>query len=403
MIETHVAPQAPTTVAIRPASGAPKAVPTRSVDSGPVGCLRPFWNEQLNSRAGVKLGAGKWSSVWTAQLLPESRPLFLLTAGDRILVQERTRWQLLDLRGERIAYGAVGHSDCVLDPANGLFYASAKSGLVAARRLSDGGDAFSVFAQFGEMFRRTYIARRGERLIFAGVERSIDPHDHVPPNRSMLESQTLGAPLALHASGLVTNSETRGVLNFETLDLFAALGGRFAAVATPDRIEIADLDLRVQRVLTGSFKPLALSMDELDHLHLLARSGDRTVYWQITAEGERTSARELPSAPLDPPVPPMVGNDHRVHLALRDRVLTLDPRGEPDRTYRPPGAIVGAAVTADDRLVMVSGNQVLAVDATGQATTLYTTQERLVTPPSFTASGRLLVASAGALYVLESR
>lgn len=66
----------------------------------------------------------------------------------------------LDLKGERIAFGAVGHSDCVLDPANGLFYASAKSGLVAARRLSDGGDAFSVLAQFGEMWR-TYSRGAG--------------------------------------------------------------------------------------------------------------------------------------------------------------------------------------------------------------------------------------------------
>jgi len=322
-----------------------------------------------------------------------------LARWGRLLVQERARWQLLTPEGRHIAFGGLGYSDVVLDPGNRLFYLAAKSGFIAAKHLETGQDEFDAFTQFGDMFRRIYLTRRSGKLFTVGVERPIDPHAHVPPSRGSVEVQSLGSPLQLDANRILQSSETVGLLNYETIDLAAAMHQDTMVVASPNRIELAGANLDVSTVIEGEFVPRWLSLDETGRIYLVAVKGGISAFWVITPAGERLVALDLPAQEIVL-IPPIVGYDHSAFLLFTSRILAVNPEGNISWDYSAPNPVAGAAALPDGRLLVCVGPEIISFNAAGQSTTLHALGEPLATPPVLTDKGELLVASASNVFCL---
>jgi hypothetical protein len=96
-----------------------------------------------------------------------------------------------------------------------------------------------------------------------------------------------------------------------------------------------------------------------------------------------------------------VGYDHTAYIVTAGRILSVAPDGKLNWMRAASGAIVGAAVSADDLLITSEGNALTAWDAEGQRRVLYEfAGETLATAPAMTPDGDLLVATHTAVYRL---
>ena len=140
---------------------------------------RPYANAMRNSRIPYPSGGGFRKILWVADLDASSRPRFVLNGGGRLLVQKDFAWELFDDQGSRIIRGGSGAGGIFLDAEDSLFYATDQDGLVVARNLSDGKEAYSFFPMFGSGYVRTILARE-KRNVWVHGESDADPQGQLP-------------------------------------------------------------------------------------------------------------------------------------------------------------------------------------------------------------------------------
>jgi hypothetical protein len=389
-------------IAIRLVERLGTLVPAKPAGGGDA-YMRPFANEQLNSRVQQPLPAGSWAPRWQAELGYDLHPAFILLGGGRILVQGLRQWRLFDGEGKPVASGDVGPSDVFLDAEHSLFYLADRHGFVAARRLSDGTEAFVLSAYFGTAFQRTAVARRGQHLTIASVERPVDPHGEHEPNLSVIEVQDLGDPLEVSETGHLRSAKRVTNLMRPTVLFLTALQNETLAIATRNWIYLADKDLEIRTALQGEFVPIALSLDESMRMYLVVESEEQRRLWAVTPNGEKM-VLPLPAEFQAAAVPPIVGYDHRIYMVSRGDAMAVSQEGKLVWQRPAGGAIGGAVVTADNQLLVAAGSEVAAFDAEGKRRVLWASGgEELKTPPVLNAKGELLVASDGHLFSLASK
>jgi outer membrane protein assembly factor BamB len=188
-------------------------------------------------------------------------------------------------------------------------------------------------------------------------------------------------------------------------------------VATHDRIFTIDMELEVQQELTGSFGPMALSLDEAGRIYIIVYiGGTRDCFlgghyelWLLTPDGERLWAYEFPAG-MQACFPPIVGYDHTVYSFAApggydvngQTLYAISPDGKLRWSRPEPGQYAHAVVTADDFLLVARGSDVAAYDSNGERKVLFTFPgEVLNAPPLLTERGELIVASTTALHCLE--
>jgi hypothetical protein len=288
-----------------------------------------------------------------------------------------------------------------LDPENGLLFVSDPSGMLVAHRLSDGRKAFAVPLALGPAYDRRYAARRGTRWLVVSTETALDPHATEPPENSMVEIVDLGDPPEPDPDGFLLSAVGQGDLVRKTLRLLPALRDSTLVLATEGRVYVLDTELAIESALEGDFVPLALSLDEEARPHLVVRRAGELTLWVLTQAGERIAEATLPLE-LAPIAPPVIAHSHEVLVAARDRVLAFDPDGAALWEFR--GDVAGAVVTADDRVLVATGSEVLAIETGGVCRRLAEFRgERLRTPPALADDGALYVASERTLHRLEAR
>jgi len=328
-------------------------------------------------------------------------PVAVVQDGDRVLVHGGGRWRLFDAGGARVADGGYGASSVVLDAANGLFYAMNTADYVADFRLADGTPAFHTAPSFGETFVRPYLARRGARLLVAGVDTEGGTHRPTPPRTAVLEFIEVGEPLEVDGTGLLFSVTGAAQLVVDSNRLTTALAGDRVVFATKNLLGWATTDLQVERTFSGDFEPLQLSADEAGRVHLVVRTPAGAALWVVSPEGKRTAEVALPAEYRELLAPPIVGYDHRIFLVTRARVQALDAAGRKLFEGELPASAVGAAVTADDLLLVCAGAELYAYGPDGRHRTVWSSPGGpLATAPVVTADGRVLVADRRSLYSL---
>lgn len=382
------------------------ATPEKTADSW----LGPSGGAARNGRLPHALPAGEWAVRKRIPLAPDVRPAVVLASSDRLLAYGEEEWQLLDLEGRSIANSLLGRGDVFLDPANGAFYYSDRAGLISARRLGDAGEIFSLIAHFGDAFRRTLFVRDGARLLIASVEEPSDPFERTRPSISIAELHDLGNPLTTGEGMLLTSAQLAANLIRRTTIMHAAYTPGTLWLAYPGRLVVTDGALKARGDYTAEFTPAALSTDETGRAHLVAEvpaaGGDpaaRRVLWIVTPQGERVAEAELPAAMNRLTAPPLIGYDHRVYLVAAERLLCLGPDGKAVWDKH-ASSVTGASVTADGRLLVADGSDVVAFAPDGRPRRLAdVSPEVLSAAPILLGSGEILAASEKTLYLIGPR
>ncbi len=361
--------------------------------------VRPLGNPEQNSRLGRALPDGAWKLRWRAPLRGLGTPLDVLSAGDRVVVRAESGWMLFDADGEMLARGPAGDGTMLLDPNDGLLLGLDGAGFLAGWGLADGARRFRMILTMPGDLTYTFIDRPGD-LYLASVERRLPPHTPGVPSAAFVERITLGAPIAVDDNGTLRSAARLGDLVREVSDLQIARRGETFVLAVTDTLYRADLALRLSARLTGSFRPLALSLDEQGRAHLVVMTATGPALWVVEPDGRRVVDRSVPLTSKRLLAPPIISHHHQIYLVYADRITAFESDGRSWWDTR-LDTIAGAVLTADDQLLVAAGRQVLAYRGAAAAV-LATALDPLVTPPILSGTGLLLVASADALFAYEA-
>jgi hypothetical protein len=365
------------------------------------GSSRKYINEELNSRLTVKLPDGEWKMKWQSKLPTSSfTPSAIIETKDRIIIETDGVWLLFDKAGNKLQQGVLGASGISADDEN--FYAADSTGLIVARRLSDGVTVFGLSLYFGNKFQRTFMSRKGQHFLVVSTERTLNPERREAKENSLMEAIDLGKPLKTDADGLLKSAQPLSHLARKTRLLLTALHDETIVLATQNRVYLSDANLNISRAFTGEFTPLKISLDEAGRIYLIVEAKNRRLLWLLLPTGELATTFDISSSG-QPLMPPIIGYNHYIYLVTADKVLSISPGGKLIWRTTLEKEISSAAVTANDQLLVSTENEISAFDVEGRRRILFTfSDERITTPPVLIENGEILVASKKSLYCLSS-
>ena len=388
---------------IKPAR--PDAVLPHAAVAGTSEYPYPYANPEANSRVAGPLSAGPWKVRWTSELNPAFPPDFVLSAGDRILVEAK-EWRLLTGDGHVLSSGRSDAGAMQIDARNSLAYAIDRDGDLIGIRLTDGGQLFRVLPADGRRYARTYLTRREHKVLIVGLERALDPKGRQRPSKSQIEIVDLGSPLAVDGLGFLTSgsfsSGSFALLTVRWPSMKAASHDDTVVFAVPGRVYVGGWDLKIRVALEADFTPMTVSLDEAGRIYLVVQTGNQLALWLLNQDGDRLYDFNFPPGLTKADMPPVIGYDHAVYLAAGSQIIALGPDGKVNWTKPVGGPVHGAVATGDGKLLATEGAAVVAWDAQGTRTVLFTAQEELRTPPVLTAAGEILAAGRARLYCLAA-
>jgi hypothetical protein len=278
--------------------------------------------------------------------------------------------------------------------------------MIEAHNLDAGDRVFSASLLFGQAYYRSFMARRNERMFVVSTEREIDqdaePEDK--PQDSTIEILKFDEPQSIDQDGILRSSQVVAELIRKTLWLLSALQDETLVVATDNQICLIDFDLQIKTAINGEFNPTAMSLSNGGNIHLIVNDKEGLSLWLVTPNGERVYSTNLPTEVGNIYHPPIVGYDNRVYLIADKRLLAFNPSGDCIWECKTQSDIGGATITADNQLLVSTGAELAAFDASCKYKTLYEFKgESLQTPPTLTSDGELVVASRNKLYCLMLR
>jgi hypothetical protein len=379
-----------------------RTMPSRAAAGAP-GYLRAFGNERLNSRLGRELGEGEWVEKWREEIRMDGAPAFVLSSSGFIVVHG-SDWQIRDAPGKAIASGRLGPGQAVIDPALRSVFTFTEAGYLTLRRLADGGPLFQFLPVQGDGYIRTFLTRRGSRLLVAGWESMFDPHGRFQPSKSVLQIQGLGTPPLADEFGLLSTAERVGELYVEWPAVRVAAAEEQIVCALPNELFRMNWEWEIPAIYEGEFDPRSLSLDEAGNIYLLCTAGGASHLWVINAKGERVVDFALPGDPQTLLFPPVIGYGHTAYLLAQQHIYAVGPDGKLQWSRAAHGGAAGAAVTLDDKLLTSEGACIVVYDAKGERRSIACFPgETLSTPPILTEAGEMLVASETVLHCLSPK
>jgi hypothetical protein len=362
---------------------------------------RPFGDQRMNSRLPYPIPAGPWRVAWASPVDPAYRPLFVLQTADRVAIYSG-RWQLFDMKGRPIASGPLGGGPLNLDPATSLALTFIPEGYLSARALQDGREVFKLRPMLGDMYSRVYLGRHDNLMLVVGWERQLDP-DRVEPNpKSLFEVLDLGKNPHANEMGTLATGKAIGLMLIHSPATLAGASGDSILAAAPGHLYRIGWNLDLKEAWEADFEPQAISTDEAGRIYMTVSAGKRSELWLVTPNGERLYSFLVPDSAQVLKVPPIVGYDHTAYLLAGQHIYAVGSDGKLLWAKAARRTLVGAIVTANDRLLVTEGSEIVAYDEKGQREILIQLpEEPFVTPPVLTADGGIFAATARALYSFE--
>jgi hypothetical protein len=387
----------------------PPVKPLRSVKTSPptsratVGnALYPkqYANDAQNSRLSAAVLARVYRTRWQSPINADFDPEFVLHDDGRIVVQA-AEWQMFDAEGKRVAADRLALGHAVLDAPNELMYIVNPAGFLAGRRLSDGVQTFNFLPRFGDSFARTFISRRGTRMLIAGSERPRGAHGEFEPTRSLLDLFELGSPLRVDEMGNLASADLQASMIVPSVTMLVAGQDERLVAAIPNGIYVMNWTLKVEAAFGTDFEPVAMSLDDGGRILLVAQKGERKRLLQLSTAGEQFWHVDLPPG-IEVIQPPVVGYDHTAYVIGRNHVVAVGPDGKA-KWSKTASAVAGASVTSDDRLLASEENAVMLFNPAGERRRVFAIPDgSFSTPPILTAGSEILVASNTHLFCLSA-
>ncbi len=236
--------------------------------------IRPYINDNLNSRIDQKLPEGIWRIKWKSQLLNGLNPEFILRSGDRIIIQGSQVWQLFNADGKAIAANNFANSDVAIDPTNSLIYTADYNSMLEAYHLANGELAYILDDLYGVKFQRTFVSRMDNTFIAVSNEQIMDPHSSEKPELSFLETQKIGKQIQVDNLKILTNA-TRGKLEKrKSAETIAGANNDILVVAYKNHLEYLDLSLNIVSSFEDDFIPMAMSLDDNSNAYVIVKTDD---------------------------------------------------------------------------------------------------------------------------------
>lgn len=359
---------------------------------------RHFASNAAHSRLPGILPDAKWSVKWSAQL--PSEPLSLLRAGQSILCQWMGMWRLYDSSGKQIAEDYCGQSPVVIDARAGMFELITDNLSWEARRLDNGELVFRNALPYSEDYAWPVLFRSGNRMLaFANIKAPFS-HEAEEKGSSLIQLIELGSPLETDPGKLVKNLTRFETLRIKVENSRAAADRDTIVMAGPDVIASFGSELSVQRVATGSFTPIQLSLDESGWLHLFVESEGRKALWVLQPDLTRVATWTAPPDFGDLLQPPILGYDRRVYLLTRGALIAIDASGKLAWIRGVPGAAVAAGATINGQVLVSSSSELRAFRPDGESVSLYRFDGAITTPPTYTSHHEILVGAGRTIYCL---
>jgi hypothetical protein len=359
-----------------------------------------YVNRSRNSRIGVPLGEGDRKLLWQAPLNGALQPpSVLLASPDRYLVYGDLNWELFDHQGRSLFRAPHLAEAVTLDAEWKRIYFHDNFGQIAAHNLADGKPVFTALLFHTQGVGRRLIARTGNLLTTVSYKLGIDAHQP-EPQYSIVELTDLHGAANTKSWSDGGGPALMQELVARQMHVLPAMRAGTLALAMENTLAVVDAaTLEPQALLTGTFRPQSLSMDEGRRMFLLADTGGgQTALWQVSPAGERIYSCPMPPGFPSAAAPPIIGFDHTVYIARGRFLLSVARDGKLNWSREAPSAITGAVVTADDQLVTTEGSQIAAWNPKGVRRVLAAFPEPLVTAPVLTREGELLAASRTRLY-----
>jgi hypothetical protein len=380
---------------IRDGSLPPRA-PAQAAESAEY--VRHFASNAAHSRLPGILSDAKWTVKWSAEL--PSEPLSLLRSGNSILCQWLGMWRLYDSSGKQVAEDYTGASPVAIDARAGMFQLITDNLSWEARRLDNGDLVFRNALPYNEDYAWPVMFRSGSRMLaFANIKPGFS-HEAEEKGSSLIQLIELGSPLQTDPGKLVQN-----LTRFETLRI-AVENSRAAAekdtivMAGPDVIASFGSDLSVQRIATGAFTPVQLSLDESGWIHLFVEEQGRKSLWILQPDLTRVTTWGAPQDFGDLLQPPILGYDRRVYLLTRGSLTAIDASAKLLWTRSVPGAAVAGGVTINGQVLVSASSELRAFRPDGESTALHRFDAAITTPATYTSHHEILVGSGHAIYCL---
>jgi hypothetical protein len=379
-----------------PAPRPPAAPPARGdVTSAHGSCAR---DGRVRTPLGSHVG---WTLRWRAPI-PGTYPRSILATDDRIVVAGGA-WRLFTAGGEPVAQGHTVAPPTIAP--DGTLLVPEPSGALFAYDLAEGWRTWRTIPSSSYASYFVFVWLQGSRLLLGSTtgERR-DAHDQeIGDAESCLEAMGLGDPRRVDDTLDVESLEgcARLTLPIDGLLATPAPDGLGALLAVRDRLVVVGPDLRPGAVFTGSFEPVALSVDDEGWMHVVVATEGERALWVVTPDGGRVSTPSLPYDLAEPLGPPAIGLDRRVLLVGERRMTCYGQDGGVLWTRVPLQKPAGWLVTGDDRFLVAEGGGVAVVDGRRDLELVHLRGERIEAGPCLTPRGALLVATATELLCFE--
>ncbi len=366
------------------------------------GMIRPFINDQLNSRINYNLPEGIWKVKWKSSLLGGMNPALILLADNRIIVQGSEVWHLFDTDGKPITANSFAYSDVVVDTVNSLIYTSDNNSMLNAFKLDTGEPAFTLDDLYGTKYLRSFITRIDNTFYVVSNEQIMDAHSSEKPEITYIESQKLSGSIDVDELKILTNAARLKLEKRMSGEVITAAGNEKLFIAYKNTIEVLDAGLNSLASLKENFIPLAMSIDETSNIYLiLLDEENKNSLWVINSKFEKIFEYKL--KPAEKYTPPCIGYDGIIYLSIgRDILLLSVEKGL--ILEQSTGTIRGMNILVDNNLLFSEDQYVFALDHKGERKFVFDFDNDIpAIAPVINDKGEIFVASRQFLYCLTTK
>jgi len=343
-------------------------------------------------RSGEPLVHDRFTVAWQAPLDAAARPDGVLVGDGRVIVngaRQRGFWS-----DDGISVGFVGREPgaALIDIDGKRLLANGASSGLAVLSLDARQEASIVAAAPGDGQAREILQGPGAIVLVTTHE---TPHGGA---RTIVETLHVRDYTDAKQEILYGIDPLAGIIREEDALVVAAAGARGPVLATPNGIDRRDWQLRPLHEHALAARPLALSVDENDHAHLLSDDGGWPHLQVFPASGAPIFDLEL--SPEDSPFKraPLIAPNGQIYLVSPLSIVAISPRGRV--LWRQERMLPSQATLSGNGLLLMGSASLDAVTPEGRHIILWHPPSPIVTPPVL-ANGRIYVATQEDLYALK--